>query len=496
MTQNDPTALAARLGASTQRHFIDGQWQAAASGETIETRNPATGAVLTRLARGSAEDVARATAAARRAFTGPWSRWRPAERQELLHRILQHVLAHFDELALLETLDMGAPLSRTRSLSGFVRQALLFYASQVHAGQGQTLANSLQGDIQTMTLRAPAGVIGGIIPWNAPLVSLWWIVAPAIASGCTVVLKPAEDASLTVLRVAELMVEAGLPEGVVNVVTGLGAEAGAALAASPEVDRLAFTGSNQTGRAVIEASASNFKRLQLELGGKSPNIVFADADLDLAVPGAAMAVFNNSGQICYAGSRLLVERTILAPFLERLAAFTAGLRVGDGLDDKVQLGPVVSARQLDQIMGHIAGAHREGARLIVGGERILGALSSGYFIEPTIFCDVSNHMAIARQEIFGPVISVIPFDTPEEALAIANDTEYGLGAAVWTRNHGLASRFSQLLQAGTVWVNCYGLIDPAVGFGGIRHSGYGTKGGPSHVLDMFHVTKSVYINRG
>ncbi len=494
MINDDRSALVAKLETSDHQHFIGGTWQASVSGAVMETRNPANSRVLTRLARGGDEDVSHAVEAARDAFESSWSRWTPAERQELLHRILQIVLDNFEELALLETLEMGAPLTRTRGLAGFVRQVLLYYATQVHAAHGETLANSLPGQVQSMTLKAPVGVIGGIIPWNAPLVSLWWIVAPAIASGCTVVLKPAEDASLSVLRVGELMVEAGLPAGVVNVVTGLGHEAGAALANSTGVDRLAFTGSNGTGREIIKSSASNMKKVQLELGGKSPNIVFADADLSKAVPGSAMAIFNNSGQICYAGSRLFVQRPIMDRFIDELTKFAGNLRLGDGMDDGVQLGPVVSERQMNQILNHIRGAEEAGAKLVLGGRRAGGPLSDGYFVQPTVFTEVRNSMAIAQQEVFGPVVAVMPFDTPEEALALSNDTEYGLGAAVWTRDFSTAARLSSSLQAGTVWVNCYGLIDPAVGFGGIKHSGYGMKGGPSHLLDMFYYTKSLYLD--
>lgn len=496
MIQVDVPALIFELKNVDRKHFIDGIWQPSISGENIETRNPATNQVLARLARGRADDVHRAVDSARDAFNSSWSEWNTVERQELFHRILQVIMENFEELAFLETLDMGAPITRTRSLAVFVKKVLLYYSSQVHSGRGDTLPNSLPGNIRTMTSKEPIGVIGGIIPWNAPLVSLWWIVAPAIASGCTVVLKPAEDASLTVLRVAELMVKAGLPPGVVNVVTGFGHEAGAALASSTKVDRLAFTGSNSTGREIIKSSASNMKKVQLELGGKSPNIVFADADLGKAVPGSAMAIFNNSGQICYAGSRLLVQRNIMDRFVDELTRFSADLRIGNGADEEAQLGPVVSDRQMTRVLEYIEGAKREGAKLVLGGNRSSGALSEGFFIEPTIFTDVDSSMQIAKEEVFGPVVAVMPFETQEEALNLANDTDYGLGAAVWTRDFSTAARMSSGLCAGTVWVNCYGLIDPAVGFGGIKHSGYGMKGGPTHLLDMFYYTKSLYFDTG
>lgn len=474
-------------------HFIDGQWKPSLSGERVDSFNPATGRVLAKLARGTKDDVDVAVAAARRAFEGPWSRFTPHQRQALLIKVHDLIEKNYDELALLESLDMGAPVARTAGVKNWMLQVIMYFASQTMNCNGQTIQNSLPGNFTTMTIKAPVGVVGGIIPWNGPLMSQWWVVGAALATGCTAVMKPAEDASLTVLRTAELLIEAGVPPGVVNVVTGLGSEAGAALASHPGVDRIAFTGSTQTGREIIKASAGNMKRLQLELGGKSPDIVFADADLDKAVPGAAMAVFSNTGQVCYAGTRLFVERSIHEAFVERLVAFGKTLKVGDPLDPTVQLGPLISQRQLDRVMGYVSIGGKEGARLASGGGRMGGTLAEGYFIEPTIFSNVSNSMTIAREEIFGPVISVIPFDTADEALRLANDTEYGLGGAVWTRSVNTMTKMMHGIKAGTVWVNCYGVVDPAVGFGGYKQSGYGWKGGPQHV-DGFLYQKSVCIN--
>ena len=476
-------------------HFINGVAREAGASDLIETHNPATGKVLAQLAEGTADDVDRAVAAARAAFEGEWSRWTPLQRQQLLIRIHDVVAENFEELALLETLDMGAPLSRTRSLKPAILQTILFFSSQTMNLGGDTLPNSLRPGITTMVIKAPIGVVGGIIPWNGPLISQWWILGPVLATGCTAVMKPAEDASLSVLRMAELLTQAGVPPGVINVVTGRGATTGAAVAMHPGIDRIAFTGSTETGRKIVEASAVNMKRLQLELGGKSPDIVFADADLDAAIPGAAMAVFNNSGQICYAGTRLFVERRIQDEFVSKIAAFGKTLKVGDGLDPAVQLGPLISSRQLDRVMGYMDVARNEGAELVSGGERIGGTLADGYFFEPTIFANVRNDMRIAQEEIFGPVISVIPFDEPEEVLAMANTIDYGLGAAVWTRDLGRAMKMVHGIRAGTLWVNCYGLVDPGVGFGGIKMSGYGHKGGPSHV-DGYLYQKSVYLNAG
>lgn len=481
------------LAKPAQRHFIDGQWRASLSEETIETFNPATGEVITRLARGRVEDIDLAVAAARRAFNGPWSRFTPAERQKLLVKVHDVVARRWDELALLETLDMGAPLVRMQKMRERMLQTIMFFASQTMNCAGQTIPNSHPGKYTTMILKAPVGVVGGIIPWNGPLISQWWILGGALATGCTVVMKPAEDASLSVLRMAEILTEEGVPEGVINVVTGLGSEAGAALAAHPDVDRIAFTGSTVTGREVIKASAVNMKRLALELGGKSPDIIFADADLDAAIPGAAMGVFNNSGQTCYAGTRVFVERKVHEEVTERLSAFSRTLKVGDPMDPSVALGPIVSKRQLERVLDYVTIGMQEGAQLRAGGQRLEGDLANGYFVRPTVFGNVSNDMRIAREEIFGPVISVIPFDSADEALRLANDTEYGLGGAVWTSTLKTATRFIHGIQAGQVWVNCYGLVDPGVGFGGYKQSGYGWKGGSQHV-EGFLYQKAVTIN--
>jgi aldehyde dehydrogenase (NAD+) len=490
---NAPTKIPDFRLKQPQGHLINGKWAKPNSGKSFDTYNPATGEVLGQLAEGDAQDVDLAVKAARAAFEGPWSKWTPYQRQMLLMRIHEIIERNFDELSMIETLDMGAPLSRTKMLKGAICQMISFFATQTVNTAGHTLQNSLPGSVTSFTVKAPVGVIGGIIPWNGPLISQWWVLGAALATGCTVVLKPAEDASLSVLRVVELLHEAGMPEGVVNVVTGYGSVAGEALARHPGVDRVAFTGSTATGRRIKEASAVNIKKLQLELGGKSPDIVFADADLDKAVPGAAMAVFNNSGQICYAGTRLFVERKIQDEFVERVTAHAKSLKVGNGLEPDVNLGPLISKKQLDRVLGYVDGAPGEGARLAGGGKRLGGDLAKGYFVEPTVFADVNNDMTIAREEIFGPVISVIPFDDPDEVLRMANDTEYGLGGAVWTSNVSTALKMVHSIKSGTLWVNCYGMVDPAVGFGGIKLSGYGTKGGPSHV-DSYLYSKSVYMN--
>lgn len=491
-----PASMPAFLTNTRKQHFIHGCWVDAADGDTIPTRNPSTGAELATLARGRQADIDAAVASARRAFRGEWSRFTPAQRQQVMMRFIELFERHFDELTLLESMDMGAPLAKLRAARPTVIQNLLYYTSTARQVMGEVPANSLPGGkFTTLILKSPVGVVGGIIPWNGPLFGQMHIIAPTLATGCTAVLKPAEDASLSVLRTAELLLEAGVPQGVINVVTGLGSEAGAALAAHPGVDRIAFTGSNATGREIIRASATNAKRLQLELGGKSPDIVFADADLDRAVPGVAMGVYNNSGQICFAGTRVFVQRPLVESFVERLSAFGQTLKVGDPLAPDTQLGPVISQRQLDTVLSFVATGQAEGAQLVSGGQRLGGDLSAGYFIAPTVFSQVHNDMTIAREEIFGPVASVIPFDTADDALSLANNTRYGLGSGVWSSNLGTVMKMVHGIEAGTVWVNCYGVIDPAVGFGGYKESGYGWKGGAAQI-EGFLYQKAAYVNWG
>jgi aldehyde dehydrogenase (NAD+) len=493
LTQASSATATPEFIGGTKRLLIGGKWVDAAGGEQFDAINPATGQTLCQLAKGDGHDVDLAVAAARRAFEGEWSRWTPHERRTLMLRIHDVVLDHFDELALIETLDMGAPLSRTTGLREWTSQVIQFYASHCDVATASTVKNSLPGDFLTLKHLAPVGVVGGIIPWNGPLIGLWWIYGPALATGCTAVLKPAEDASLSVLRVSELMLEAGVPDGVINVVTGYGRDAGQALAEHDGVDRIAFTGSVATAREIVRASAGNLKRLQLELGGKSPDIVFADADLDKAVPGAAMGVYSNSGQVCVAGSRIFVQRPVYAEFVDRMGEFAKTVRVGDGLADGTQLGPLVSERQLDRVLHYVDIGQREGAELISGGGRIGGELAAGYFVEPTVFAGATNQMTIAREEIFGPVATVIPFDDMDDALRQANDTPYGLAGGVWTRSLSTAHKVSQALQAGTIWVNCYGVLDPSVGFGGHKMSGYGWKGAKEHI-EGFLYQKAVYLN--
>jgi aldehyde dehydrogenase (NAD+) len=476
-------------------HWIGGEVVPSASGKTFATENPSTGEILTYLAEGDEQDVDRAVVAARKAFKGPWAAWTPFERQQLLMRLYDLVDTKFEEMAALETLDIGSPISRSRSLKKNALQGIAYAIGQTREGAGSTLSNSLPGDVKTMTIKAPLGVVGGIMPWNNPLVGQWFLVGGAIASGCTLVLKPAELASLSVLYMIDLLHEAGLPAGVVNAVTGRGSIAGAALAEHEDVDRIVFTGSVEAGRSVIRASASNLKRVQLETGGKSPNIIFNDANLTRAVPASAMAVFNNSGQICTAGSRLLVQNDVYDEVVAGLGEFANSLKVGNGMEPDVQMGPLISENQLERVMSYVETAEPEGARLVAGGSRLQGELSNGYFVPPTVFADASPEMTIAREEIFGPVLTVLPFSTEEEALEIANATPYGLGGAVWTSDASTAMRMLHGIEAGNVWVNNYGLMDYGVGQAGYKLSGYGTKGGPAY-SEMFLYEKTVYFDLG
>jgi acyl-CoA reductase-like NAD-dependent aldehyde dehydrogenase len=473
--------------------LIDGKWVEAASGKTFETPNPATGAVLARIAEGDAEDVDRAVRAARRAFDdGAWTRTPPTERERLLLRIADLIEKHADELAQLETLDNGKPLTESRNVDIPASAATFrYYAGWVTKIYGET--NPSDPGFFNFTLREPVGVCGQIIPWNFPLLMCAWKLAPLLACGNTSVLKPAEQTPLTALRLGELLLEAGIPPGVVNIVTGFGETAGRALVRHPMVDKIAFTGSTEVGKEIHRETANTLKRVSLELGGKSPNIVFSDADPDAAVQGALLGVFFCAGQVCCAGTRLFVEQKMHDEFAEKLAQNARGMQQGDPLDPQTRVGPLVSKEQLERVTGYLDAGKKEGAKPVVGGERNTAkGLEKGYFVKPTVFTGVKNDMKIAREEIFGPVVSVIPFKDENDAVLQGNDTHYGLAAGVWTRDVSKAHRVARALRAGTVWVNCYNLIDATSPFGGYKESGYGRELG-KYALDLYTQVKSVWL---
>jgi aldehyde dehydrogenase (NAD+) len=481
------------LAALPKRLLIGGEWVEARSGATFETLNPVNGTVLAHLAEGRADDVDRAVAAARAAFEGPWSRTKPYDRYRLILRLCDLIERDFEELSTLDTLEMGMPITRSLAQRRRTLGRLHYYAAQAQGIQGETIENSLPDSYFSYTLREPVGVVGGIIPWNGPVGATMFKIGPTLATGCTMVLKPAEESSLSAIRIGELIQEAGIPPGVINIVTGFGETAGARLAEHPDVDMIAFTGSSATGQSIVRASAGNVKRLCLELGGKSPDIVFADADLDAAVGGAAMATFNNSGQICNAGTRLFVERRIYEDFVDRVARYGQRLRIGDSMDPATELGPLVSEEQLRRVGHYLEAGKSAGAEVVSGGSRLTeGEFGRGYFVPPTVFGRVTDDMEIARSEIFGPVVSALPFDDLDEVLSRSNASLFGLGSGVWTQDFTKAHRVARALRAGSVWVNCYQASDPAVPQGGYKMSGYGREGGVHHLDDYLHL-KSVWI---
>jgi phenylacetaldehyde dehydrogenase len=488
-SENRVTSFVSR----THKILINGKWVEAASGKTFATYNPATGEVLSRVAEGDREDIDRAVRSARAAFeTGRWSQLTPSERGRLIWKLADLLEDNLEEFAELESLDNGKPLKIARAADVPLAVDLFRYmAGWATKIEGNTIPISVPytpgAKYLAYTLREPVGVVGQIIPWNFPLLMAAWKLGPALATGNTVVLKPAEQTPLTALRLGELFQEAGFPDGVVNIVPGYGETAGAALAAHPGVDKIAFTGSTEVGKLILQAAAGNLKKVSLELGGKSPNVVFADVDLDTAIAGAAGAIFFNHGQCCCAGSRLYVENKIFDKVVEGVAEHAKKINVGSGQDESTDMGPLVSAEQLNRVCGYLESGFSEGAKAVVGGGR---HGDKGYFVKPTVLVNTNEKMKVVREEIFGPVVTAIPFSDPAELVTQANDTVYGLAAGIWTRDIQKAHRLASQLRAGTVWINCYNIFDAALPFGGYKQSGWGREMG-HEVLEQYTEVKAV-----
>jgi aldehyde dehydrogenase (NAD+) len=471
-----------------QRLFIGGKWLDSASKKTFPAINPATGEAICQVAEGDRADIDQAVKAARKALeSGPWKTMDAVDRGRLMFKLADLIEKESAELAALESLNCGKTITDSLGDMQGVVNTLRYYAGWADKIEGRTVP--VRGNFLSYTLRQPVGVVGQIIPWNFPLLMLAWKWGPALVCGNTVVMKPAEQSPLTALRAAALAQEAGFPDGVINMVPGYGETAGAALVAHPDVDKIAFTGHVDTAKIIQKTAADTLKRCTFELGGKSPNVVFADCDMDQAVAGAFHAIYFHGGQCCTAGSRLFVEDNIHKEFVDRLADRARKRRVGDPLDDQTEQGPQVSQEQLDKILHYVKVGQDQGARLVVGGKRVG---SRGYFVEPTIFDNVKDEMAIARDEIFGPVVSVLPFKSMEEVVERANRTYYGLAAAVWTKDIDKAHLYAREVKAGTVWVNCYHVVDTTTPFGGFKMSGQGRENGEA-ALEHYTETKTVTI---
>lgn len=470
--------------------LIDGQWREAVSGKRFDTLNPATGEVITSVAEADKADVDLAVKAARKAFEeGPWSKLTATDRGKVLSKLADLIMEHRDELAALETMDNGKPISDARNIDvPLVADCFEYYAGWANKVHGETIP--VPGPFLNYTLREPIGVVGQIVAWNFPMLLAAWKMAPALATGNTVVLKPAEQTPLSALRLGELCLEAGIPPGVVNVLPGFGPTAGAGLVTHPDVDKIAFTGEYLTGQTIMREAAGTLKRLSLELGGKSPNIVFADADLDAAVAGSLMGIFWNQGEVCCAGSRLFLQESVYDQFMDKLVGLAGKMKVGDPMDPTTQIGALISEDHLNKVLRYINAGKAEGATLRTGGDQ---PTKRGYFVNPTIFDGVSDSMKIAREEIFGPVLSVIRFKDVDEVVPRANNTFYGLAAAVWTRDVGKAHAMARKLKAGTVWVNTYNVVSSLSPFGGYKMSGFGRELGV-HALELYTQVKSVWVS--
>ncbi len=476
-----------------EKHLlIDNQWRPAASGKTMDVVNPATEEVIASVASAGAADVDAAVAAARAALDGPWGKMSARERGRLVSRLADRLMEKADEVARLETIHNGKPISESRNIEiPAAAECFEYYAGWADKVMGETIP--VKGNHLTYTLREPIGVVAAIVPWNFPLLLAAWKVAPALACGNTVILKPASQTPLTAIALGEIAIEVGLPPGVLNVITGAGSTVGQALVEHPGIDKVAFTGDTSTGKSIMRGAADTLKTITLELGGKSPNIVLADADIDAALRGVAVGIFYGKGEVCAAGSRLLVDRTIKNEFIDKLAARTKKVVPGDPMDPKTRFGSVSSKKQLETVLRYIESGKQQGASLVAGGERADIGTGKGYFVQPTVFADVTPEMTISREEIFGPVLAAIEFADLDEAIAKANDTQYGLAAGVWTRDIKKAHYVARKLQAGTVWINTYNVYDTAAPFGGYKQSGFGREMS-AHALQHYTQVKSVWVD--
>jgi acyl-CoA reductase-like NAD-dependent aldehyde dehydrogenase len=472
--------------------FINNEWRPAASGKTMDVVNPATEEVIATVASAEAADLDAAVAAARAAFNGPWSALSARERGRLVRRLGERLLERADEVARLETLHNGKPISESRHVEiPAAAECFEYYGGWADKIMGETIP--VKGNYLTYTLREPLGVVAAIVPWNFPLLLAVWKIAPALACGNTIIVKPASQTPLTALALADIAREVGLPPGVLNVLTGPGAKLGQAIVEHPGIDKIAFTGDTATGKGIMRGAADTLKKITLELGGKSPNIVLADADIESAIRGATIGIFYGKGEVCAAGSRLLVDASIRHEFIDKLAARAKKMVAGDPMDPKTRFGALSSKKQMETVLRYVESGKSEGASLVAGGSRTDIGTGKGYFVQPTVFADVTPQMTISREEIFGPVLAAIEFADIDEAIAIANDSPYGLAAGVWTRDIKKAHHVARRLQAGTVWVNTYNVYDTAAPFGGYKQSGFGREMS-AHALEHYTQVKSVWVD--